>query len=32
VLPDNVEQRLGEGVIICEGGVKEAPEKGRRYT
>jgi len=32
VLPDNVEQRLAEGVVICAGGVKEAAEKGRRHT
>ncbi len=32
VLPDNVEQRIQEGVVICAGGSKEAAEKGRRYT
>jgi hypothetical protein len=32
VLPDNVERRIDEGVMIGAGGVKEAAEKGRRYT
>jgi 4-hydroxy-2-oxoheptanedioate aldolase len=32
VLPSNVEERIRAGVMIAAGGIKEAAEKGRRYT
>lgn len=32
VLPENVERRIDEGVMIGAGGSREAAEKGRRYT
>jgi 4-hydroxy-2-oxoheptanedioate aldolase len=32
VLPENVEKRIGEGVMIGAGRIQESAEKGRRYT
>ena len=32
VLPENVEKRLDEGVMICAGRRQDSAEKGRRYT
>jgi len=32
VTPENVKERIDEGVMICAGGIKEAAEIGRKYT